>query len=404
MSVLSIAPYFPFCRAKLTRQSVAVEADMAWLEAEPDLRYRPVCHVCGGAGARVHDWGKRSLRDLNLGAAQVWIGCSFRKIYCPACGKVRVEDLEFFDPYKRVTQRLARYIHELCKVLTVKEVAEHLQLDWKTVKDIDKSFLERRYDKTDYSDLTILAVDEIAIRKGHQYMTVVMDSLTGRVVWLGKDRTAETLMDFFDGMSDAQKQALQAIAMDMWNPYILAVQTKAPHVQIVFDLFHVVAAFNQVIDKVRNDEYRKASDEDKAVFKGAKYLLLKNKKKIRRRKHREHLRRLLELNQTISTMMILKDLLKQIWGYRRRGWAARRIAEWCTLARTLDHPEVNTFARRLERHDYGILNHCDYPIHTGKLEGTNNKIKVIKRKAYGFHDQHYFALKVLQAFDPLNRR
>ena len=255
MSVLSIAAYFPFCRVKLTRQSVAVEADMAWVEAEPDLRYRPVCHACGGAGARVHDWGKRSLRDLNLGAAQVWIGCSFRKIYCPACGKVRVEDLEFFDPYKRVTQRLARYIHELCKVLTVKEVAEHLRLDWKTVKDIDQSFLERRYDKTDYSDLTLLAVDEIAIRKGHQYMTVVMDYLTGRVVWLGKDRTAETLMDFFDGMSDAQKQALQAIAMDMWAPYIAAVQAAVPHVQIVFDLFHVVAAFNQVIDKVRNDEY-----------------------------------------------------------------------------------------------------------------------------------------------------
>ena len=404
MSVLSIAAYFPFCRVKLTRQSVAVEADMAWVEAEPDLRYRPVCHVCGGAGARVHDWGKRSLRDLNLGAAQVWIGCSFRKIYCPACGKVRVEDLEFFDPYKRVTQRLARYIHELCKVLTVKEVAEHLQLDWKTVKEIDKSLLERRYDKTDYSDLTLLAVDEIAIRKGHQYMTVVMDYLTGRVVWLGKDRTAETLIDFFDGMSDAQKQALQAIAMDMWAPYIAAVQAAVPHVQIVFDLFHVVAAFNQVIDKVRNDEYRKASDEDKAVFKGAKYLLLKNKKKIRRRKHREHLRGLLELNQTISTVMILKDLLKQIWGYRRRGWAARRIREWCVLARTLNHPEVNKFARRLQRHDYGILNHCDYPIHTGRLEGVNNKIKVIKRKAYGFHDPRYFALKVLQAFDPLNRR
>jgi transposase len=292
----------------------------------------------------------------------------------------------------------------LCKVLTVKEVAEHLGLDWKTVKEIDKSVLEKQYDKTDYSDLTILAVDEISIRKGHQYMTVVLDYLTGRVVWLGPDRTAETLMNFFDGMSDEQKQALQAIAMDMWDPYVLAVQTKVPHVKIVFDLFHVVAAFNQVIDTVRNDEYRNASKEDKAVFKGAKYLLLKNKNKIRRHKHRQHLRRLLELNKTISTVMILKDLLKQIWTYRRRGWAARRIREWCALARTLNHPEVNKFACRLERYEYGILNHCNYPIHTSKLEGVNNKIKVIKRKAYGFHDQRYFALKVLQAFDPLNRR
>jgi len=404
MSTLSIAPYFPFCRVKLTCQTVASEADMAWLEAEPDFRFHPICHACGEPASKIHDWDKRNLRDLNMGAAQVWIGCSFRKIYCPACGRVRVEDLEFFEPYKRVTKRLARYVHELCKWLTVKEVAEHLRLDWKTVKEIDKSFLEKRYDKTDYSDLTILAVDEIAIRKGHQYMTVVLDYLTGRVIWLGPDRTAETLTAFFNGMSDEQKQALQAIAMDMWDPYIAAVQAAVPHVKIVFDLFHVVSAFNKVIDKVRNDEYRNASKEDKAVFKGTKYLLLKNKKKIRRPKHREHLRRLLELNGTISTVMILKDLLKQIWTYRRRGWAARRIREWCALARTLNHPEVSKFARRLEQYEYGILNHCEHPIHTGILEGVNNKIKVIKRKAYGFHDRRYFVLKVLQAFDPLNRR
>jgi len=402
MSILSIAPYFPFCRVKLTRQSVASQADMAWVEAEPDERYRPICHVCGQKSRRIHTWDRRGLRDLNLWSARVWIGCSFRKVYCAACGGVRVEDLEFFEPYKHVTRRLARYIYDLCKRMTVQEVADHLGLDWKTVKEIDKAFLDKEYGRTDYDDLTLLAVDEIAVHKGQRYMTVVLDYLSGRVVWVGPDRTAETLRSFFRGMTEAQKQRLKAVALDMWDPYILAIQTEVPHVQIVFDLFHVVAAFNQVIDQVRNDECRKARKKDKAVFKGSKYLLLKNKKSLRSGEERRHLRRLLELNKTLCTLMILRDLLKKIWTYRYRGWALKRLRQWCALARTVGYRSVTTFAHRLESYEYGILNHCQYRLHTGTLEGVNNKIKVIKRKAYGFHDDRYFSLKVIQAFAPEN--
>jgi transposase len=171
-----------------------------------------------------------------------------------------------------------------------------------------------------------------------------------------------------------------------------------PHAKIVFDLFHVVAGFGRVIDKVRNSEYRKASELDKAVYKGAKYLLLKNRKNVRRQAHRQQLKKLLSLNEVINTVMILKDNLRQIWTYRSRTWAAKALDTWCALARSLNHPSVTSFANMLERHRYGILNHCDYPIHTGRIEGVNNKIKVIKRKAYGFHDLRYFTLKIYQAF------
>ena len=106
----------------------------------------------------------------------------------------------------------------------------------------------------------------------------------------------------------------------------------------------------------------------------------------------------LDLSETISKIMIAKDDLKRVWNYRRRGRAQKRLDQWCALARTVDHPDVHKFADMLERRADGILNHCDYPIHTSKLEGVNNKIKVIKRKAYGFHDDRYFSLKVIQAF------
>ena len=160
----------------------------------------------------------------------------------------------------------------------------------------------------------------------------------------------------------------------------------------------MVAEFNRVIDKVRNSEYRKASEENKAVFKGAKYLLLKNRKNIRLKTQREQLKQLLQLNEVINTTMILKEQLKHIWSYRSRSWVGKAINHWCDLANSINNRSLSRFAKMLNRYRYGILNHCDYPIHTGKLEGVNNKIKVIKRKAYGFHDLRYFTLKIYQAF------
>ena len=398
MSSLSIAHYFPFPRIRILRQKVSADAGKAYLEAVPNKRFRPICHLCGKPAARVHSQERRWVRDLDFGPARVWIRCLYRKIICPHCHQTPIEELDLFDPYLRVTKRLARYIFGLSRIMTIQEVSRHLGLDWKTVKAIDQKFLEEKFGQTDYRGLRILAVDEVSIRKGHRYLTVVLDYETGRVVWVGEDRKARTLKRFFSGMSREQRQKLEAVVMDMWDPYIVAVRTKVPHVKIVFDLFHVVAQFSRIIDKVRNSEYRKASKANKAVFKGAKYLLLRNRTNIRRFKDRRHLEALLRLNKVINAVLILKDKLKHLWTYRSRTWADKAIDEWCALAKAVNHLAVRKFARTLERYRYGILNHCDYPIHTGRLEGVNNKIKVIKRRAYGFHDFRYFSLKIIQAF------
>lgn len=398
MSTLSILPYFPFDRIRIIKQEVVTDDEISRITAVPDQRYNPVCHICGNKAQRIHRHEKRSIRDLNLGSIRVWINCAYRKIVCTPCNRIVVEDLEFFDPCRRVTRRLALFIHELCKMLTVNDVAKHFGMNWKTVKAIDKYFLEQQYGKTNYAGLRILAVDEIAISKGHRYLTVVLDYLSGRVVWTGKDRTKETLGNFFAGMTTEQKQNIEAIAMDMWDPYIHAIKNHVPHVKIVFDLFHVVSSFGKVIDVIRNAEYKKASKENKGVFKGSKYLLLKNKTSIRQKEPREQLKQLLSLNETINTVYLLKDKLKMIWHYRSRTWAKKSLDEWCRMAKTLAHPIIDKFANMLQRYSYGILNHCDYQIHTSKLEGVNNKIKVIKRKAYGFLDERYFSLKIIQAF------
>lgn len=224
MSELTIASYFPFRRIKIINQSVDCDAAKASIEILPHKGFKPVCHRCGHKADSAHSWTKRRVRDLNLATAQVWLNCHYRKLFCPVCQRISTEDLELFDPYIRVTRRLAYYVYQLCEVMTVSEVANHLDLNWKTVKTIDKKFLEQRYAHPDLNGLRILAVDEIAVRRGHQYLTVVMDYLSGRVVFVGKDRKAETLISFFDQMNPKQRQSIEAVAMDMWDPFIKAVK------------------------------------------------------------------------------------------------------------------------------------------------------------------------------------
>jgi len=398
MSSLSIASYFPFTRVKVVQQTVhGDDARSALIKLEPDQRFRPLCHDCGQAGA-VHSTGHvRIVRDLSIASAQATLQVAYRRVWCDRCDGARVERLSFCDASKRVTYRLARYVYDLCGKMTVSDVAGHLELDPKTVKAIDKHFLQQEFGATDYSGLRILAIDEIALSSGQDgYMTVVLDYVSGRVVWMGQGRKAETLDTFFAGMTDQQKQAIQAVAIDMWEAFIKSVQTHCPQAKIVFDLFHVVKAYGEVIDEVRRQEYKKADKPQRDVIKGSRYLLLSNRRNLKH-KQRVKLKELLAINERLSSVYILKDALKHIYRYRSRGWAKKSLDHWCDLAAEIDHPMMRRFIGRLRFFEYGILNHCDYPIGTSKLEGVNNKIKVIKRKAYGFHDPDYFALKVKQA-------
>ena len=382
MSGLSITQYFPFMRVKITDQSVHGETgDSALIRMVPDLRYRPVCHQCGSSAATVHSQGhRRHVRDLNLANAQVWLDVEYRKIWCDECDGVRVEQLSFADASKRVTHRLARYIHDLCKVMTVQDVADHLELNPKTVKAIDKSFLEKSFAQTDGRDLRVLAMDEIALRKGHNYMTVVMDYFSGRIVWMGENRNKETLDAFFAELTDTQKQGIEAVAIDMWEAFINRIRHHCPDAQIVFDFFHVVQAFGKVIDEVRRDEYRKATEQEKEVLKGSRYLLLKNEENLTD-DQQERLEQVLSLNEILSILYVLRAQLKMVYYYSDRRIVKKTLDDWCRMAETIDHPAVRRFIGRLRFFEYGILNHADYPIGTSRLEGANNKIKVINTTA-----------------------
>jgi transposase len=218
---------------------------------------------------------------------------------------------------------------------------------------------------------------------------------------MGEGRSVSTLDEFFSKMPEAQRVKIEAVAIDMWDPFIKAVTTWCPTAKIVFDQFHVVKAFGKVIDKVRNQEATKAQEHEKDVYKGSKYLLLKNKENLKP-EQRPRLRKLLALNKNLSSVYILKDYLKHLYSYTYRASAEKFLHLWRRLAYTIPSVAVHKFANMLAHYSYGILNHCFYQIHTSVLEGCNNKIKVVSKQAFGFHDNRYFALKVIQAFSVNN--
>lgn len=399
MPAPSIAPYLPFSRVRVLGHRVQADPAAAVIELAPDRRYVPRCSRCGARCRRVHSCYRRRVRDLDLGAHRVWLQVPVRRLRCPSCETIRSEAFEFVDRWARVTCRLARYIAELCRILPVAVVARHLRLDWKLVKACDKAALEEEFGDTDTSGLRLLAVDEIALLKGHRYMTVVLDYETGRVVWMGEGRRTETLAAFFELMSPQQRAAVEAVAIDMWAPYRRAVRQYLPNARVVYDLYHVVANYHQkVLDKVRIAAYRQAeSEEERRWIKGSRYLLYKNDENLTE-KQRPKLEKLLEVNGEIHTAYLLRDSLKEIWRLRS-PWAVRRsLRDWCRLAEESGIGPLKRFADSLRKHERGIVAHAAYPIHTGRLEGVNNKIKVIKRRSYGFRDPTYFTLKVKQAF------
>lgn len=400
MSKIQISPFFRFCRVKVMKQQVDIAQKQVYIEVAPDERYLPVCSSCQAQVRQVHSYHRRTIRDLNLFDARCFVTLSYRKLRCPSCG-ILVEALPLVDPYQRVSGRLATYVLELCRYMSIKEIAEHLGLDWKTVKEIHKRSLHQKYAHKELGCPRILVVDEISIRKRHRYLTIIADWESGRVLGVGKGRSAQSLQRFFASLSEQQRLGIEAVAMDMWDPYIKAVQHSCPQAKIVFDQFHIVAAYGRVIDTVRNLEYRNATDAGKAVLKGSKYLLLKNSENLAD-EERPRLRSLLELNQALSTAYILKEDLKRLWQYTYSRWAHKALVRWCMLAFQSGIEPLIGFAKTLTRYAYGIVNHCTYPIHTGRLEGINNKIKVIKRRAYGFHDIEYFALVIKDAFARCN--
>jgi transposase len=291
---------------------------------------------------------------------------------------------------------LERYAIGLLEFMTVQDVSEHLRMSWHTIKQIDKDYLRKHFSKPRLKDVEYIGIDEFAYQKGHKYNTIVVDLISGDVLYVGEGRSAQTLEPFWKRLHSSGAKA-KAVAMDMWPAYIDAVTSNLKGVRIVYDHFHIVKNMNSSLDKIRRDLCRDEQDLNKRqVIKGKRWLLLKNAENLDKEKsHHQQLEEALKVNKPLAACYYLKEELRQLWSCSTVKAASDFITEWVKKAHATTVTEMKKFANSLLAHKSGILNYFLHPISTGKVEGINNKIKVLKRKAYGFRDMEYFHLKIL---------
>jgi transposase len=374
------------------------------IRLEPIRGMARCCSGCGGLSAAIHDLEERRVRDLPVFEHRVELIVPRVRVACPHCGP-RLERLLWLEPYARVTQRLAESVGRLCEVMAIRHVARFFGLDWKTVKRIDRARLERALGPVDLDGIEVIALDEFAIQKGHRYATVIVEPTRKRVLWVGRGRGREDIRPFFELLGAERCRRLRAAVMDMSAGYEREVRAHCPNAAIVFDLFHVVAKYGrEVIDRVRVDRANalRGDRDGRRVVKGARWLLLKNRDSLRPGEDVQ-LEELLEANHDLFVVYVLRDALKELWRYRHPGYAARAWRSWYRKALRSGIVPLIAFARRLRPYLPGILAHSRWPLGTNLVEGINNKIKVIKRMAYGFRDDAYFFLKIRAAFPGVGR-
>jgi transposase len=354
------------------------------------------CGACGSREVRPKGRAERRFRSLPIGSRSTIVVFRIPRVACQACGLVRQVEVSFADPRRSYTKAFERYALELSRYMTILDVAQHLEVSWDVIKDIQKRDLLRRYAKPKLKHLRQIAIDEIAIAKGHRYVTVVMDLESGAVVFVGDGKGGDALKPFWKRLRSS-KAKIKAVAMDMSPAYWEAVSTYLPKATIVFDHFHVIKLFNGKLSDLRRKLHREATDKlHKEVLKGTRWLLLKNPENLDpRRKERERLEEALRMNQPLATAYYLKEDLRQIWMQADKGAAALVLDDWIRRAEASCIKVLQQFAGLLAMHRSGILAYYDCRISTGPLEGTNNKIKTMQRQAYGFRDQEFFKLKIL---------
>ncbi len=370
-----------------------------WISLEATTVGGPVCDGCGEVVRGVHEVTIGWIRDLPILDAWTWLEVPRRRVLCPRRGP-KLERLSWLGRYSRVAKRVAESVARLCQYLPIERVAEFFGLRWDAVKAIDRRHLEETLGPVDLASVTVIAMDEFAIQKGHRYATVIVDPTINKVLWIGRGRGREDIRPFFELLGAKGREKLNAVVMDMNGAYEAEVRQQCPKAEIVFDLFHVVAKYGrEVIDRVRVDEANRLKDDKKArkVVKSARRLLLKNRDNISKHEDRVRLDELLAANQAPMTAYVLKDDLKELWRHRSQSGARAAWESWFSRAMESAIAPLVTFAPKLQQYLSGILAHAEWPLHTSLLEGFNNRIKVIKRIAYGFRDDDYFFLKIRAA-------
>ena len=368
---------------------------------EPAADSLPVCSHCGAQCALVHETVWREVEEEAILGHFVTLRIKIRRVECLHCGHSANESIPWLKPYARITDRLKAHVEHRTEKETVQYVAQETGLGWNAVKQVDKARLEAAVGKFKWDGATRLMVDEFSIHKRHKYATVVFNPDTKRVLWVGKGRSRETLSKFFKLLTEEQRNQIKVVAMDMSTAFDLEVRAQCPNAAVSYDLFHILALYHrEVLDRVRVDAANKFKDDPakRRIVKGVRWLLMGCPEE-RTEDVKNKLSEALDLNEDLMKASLLGDSLRHLWHLGPEEKASDIFNNWVKQAIASKVKCLADFARRLKQfYRDGVLASVRLRIGTSMLEGVNNKIKVLKRQAYGFHDDEYFFLKIKYAF------
>lgn len=307
------------------------------------------------------------------------------------------EGLKWLADNPFYTKRFAYYVGRKCRAMTIKDVAKELRLDWKTVKALDKEYMQKQLDRNPVAAPHVIGIDEVSLRKGHTYRIVVSDLERGRPIWYGgEDRSEESMDIFYQWLGSKKTKKIGLAVMDMWKAFEKSAKKNAPGAAILYDKFHVMRHLGEALDKVRKMEYSRLSGRDRSYIKGQKYTLLSNRENLTL-DGRKALKKLLKANKRLNAAYLLKESFGQLWSYRTEGWARRFFDNWKSALKWQGLAPYEKFRKMIERHWDGIAAHSEpeNKVSLRFVEGLNNKIRVIQRRAYGLRDEEYLRLKIL---------
>ena len=329
-----------------------------------------------------------------------------RRVQCRRCGKVKRERPDFLADNFFYTKRFSHYVGRRCRQGTIKDVAREPKLDWDTVKTLEMQYMRAQLAKAGTPEPRVIGIDEISIRKGHTCRIVVSGLIRRRPIWFGgQDRSGASMAMFYGWLVEKKSRGIRLAVMDMWKPFRNATRAHAhahtPQEAILFDKFHIMAHLGSALDTVRKAEYARLSGKDRRYIKGQKYTLLSHRENLGLDGMRA-LKTLLAANKRLNTAYLLKESFGQLWDYEREGWARRFFENWRASLKWQRLQPFEKFAEMIDRHWDGIAAYCkpENKVSLGFVEGLNNKIRVIQRRAYGLRDEEYLRLKVLTCMLP----
>lgn len=345
------------------------------------------CGECGAKARRVKDRRPRFWRHLDLAGMMVHLRYSIRRVHCPACGRVKTEQVPWAAPGANFTHAFEERTAFLAQQCSRSAVQQFLRVSWRTVGGIVGRVVGRSLGDFDQrlDRLKHIGIDELSYRRHHEYVTVVVDRERGVVVWSSKGKNAETLRAFFEELGPEGCAAIESVTIDMSQAYISIVEEMAPQARLVFDRFHVQRLVQDALDETRRDEVREAESEmERRALKGTRWALLKNPWNLTNADV-QTLEELEEANRPIFRGHLLKESFTTILNGRQIHVARGRLEGWIAEAKGSGLGHFARAARTIDRHIDGILEYVRTRYTNGLSEGLNGKVRTITRRAFGFH-------------------